>query len=118
MPAKNWTAEERLSAKPFENFDAGIGFGGEYVIPAEHQQEREIVFETILRESQEYLAGLPEKDYRKAKIRTACLWQPQAPEAELFNNWSRFGAGSYYRPRRPAKDDSNPNYVKVAEFNR
>jgi hypothetical protein len=113
---KNWTAEERLSAKPFENFDAGIGFGGEYVIPVEHQEERDIVFETILRESQEYLGGLPEKDYRKAKIRTACLWQPQAPDVELINNWSKFGAGNYYRPRRVDTEDSNPNYVTVAEY--
>ena len=112
---KNWTVDERLSAKPFEKFDAGISFSGEYVIPVGHQEEREIVFETVLRESQEYLASLPEKDYRKAKVRTACLWQPQVAEAELLINWSSFGSGSYYRPRRPAKDDGNPNYVKVIE---
>jgi hypothetical protein len=112
---KNWTVEERLSAKPFEKFDAGIGFSGEYVIPMEHQQEREIVFETVLRESQEYLASLPEKDYRKAKVRTACLWRPQVEEAELLTNWSSFGSGIYYRPRRVTGNESNPNYVKVVE---
>jgi hypothetical protein len=112
---KNWSVEERLSAKPFEQYDAGISFSGAYVLPEAHKEERQIVFETILRESKEYLDSLPQRDYRKAEIRTACLWQPEVGETELLNNWSQFGSVSYYQPRRPARDESSPNYVKVME---
>jgi hypothetical protein len=112
---KNWTVEERLSAKPFEKYDAGISFRGAYVLPEAHKEERQIVFETVLRESKEYLDSLPGKDYRKTKIRTACLWQPEVSETVLLQGWSQFGAGSYYQPRRVTRDESNPNYVKVME---
>ena len=112
---KNWTVAERLAAKPFEQFDAGIGFSGSYVLPEQHKEERQIVFETVLRESKDYLDSLPPQDYRKVKIRTACLWQPQASDTVLLRNWSQFGTESYYTPRGFSKDESNPNFVKVLE---
>lgn len=112
---KNWTVEERLSARPFEQFEAGIRLQGEYVIGEEWKEEREIVFETILRESKEYLGSLPEKDYRKAAIRTTCLWQPVGGEMEMLKDWAIFGGGRYYRPVRARGDESSPNYVKVIE---
>lgn len=112
---KNWTVEERLAAKPFEQYEAGISFSGSYVLPEEHKEERAIVFETVLRESKEYLDSLPAKDYRKVEIRTACLWQPQVGETVLLKNWSQFGTQSYYQPLRPRRDESSPNYVKVLE---
>lgn len=112
---KNWSTEQRLSAKPFERCDGGICFSGEYVIPEGHQEDREIVFETVLRESQAYLSTLPATDYRKAAVRTACLWPLSIAEAELLNNWSKFGSGSYYQPLRAIRDQSSPNVVKVLE---
>lgn len=112
---KNWTVEERLAAKPFEQLEAGIGFSGSYVIPEEHKEERAIVFETVLRESKEYLDSLPVKDFRKVAIRTACVWQPQVAEAVLLRNWSQFGAVNYYQPGRPQRDEASPNFVKVLD---
>ncbi len=109
---KNWTADERLSARPFEKYDAGIRFSGEYVIPEDHLEEREIVFETVLRESKTYREQLPKSDYRNIAVRTTCLWQP---EVVLLANWSLFGSQSYYKPLRKGRDESHPNYVKVAE---
>ena len=109
---KNWTADERLSARPFEKYDAGIRFSGEYVIPEDHLEEREIVFETVLRESQTYREQLPKSDYRNIAVRTSCLWQPKAV---LLANWSLFGSQSYYKPLRRRREESHPNYVKVAE---
>jgi hypothetical protein len=114
---KNWTVEERLGAKPFEQCEAGIGFSGSYVLPEAHQEERKIVFETVLRESKEYLESLPMKDFRKVAIRTACVWQPQVAEIVLLQNWSQFGTATYYRPRRVQRDEANPNYVKVLDVN-
>ncbi|HKN82941.1 MAG TPA: DUF6603 domain-containing protein, partial [Pyrinomonadaceae bacterium] len=112
---KSWTMEERLAAKPFEQYEAGIGFSGSYVLPEEHKEERAIVFETVLRESKEYLDSLPAKDVRKAAIRTACVWQPQVEHTVLLQNWSQFGAVSYYQPRRTQRDEASPNYVKVRD---
>jgi hypothetical protein len=110
---KNWTVEERLAAKPFEQYEAGIGFSGSYVLPEGQKEERAIVFETVLRESKEYRESLPAQDFRKAAIRTACVWQPQLAQTVLLQNWSVFGTATYYQPRRVQRDEANPNYVKV-----
>jgi hypothetical protein len=110
---KNWTVEERLAAKPFEQYEAGIGFSGSYVLPEGQKEERAIVFETVLRESKEYRESLPAQDFRKAAIRTACVWQPQVAQTVLLQNWSQFGTATYYQPRRVQRDEANPNYVKV-----
>ena len=110
---KNWSTEERLSAKPFEKYDAGIRFSGEYVIPEDDLiEEREIVFETILRESKQYLNTLEADNSINIAIRTVCVWQPTA---QLLNNWSNFGSKRYYKPLRAIRDESDPNYVQVLE---
>jgi hypothetical protein len=109
---KNWTEDERLSARPFEQFEAGIRFSGEYVIPESHLEERQIAFETVLRESRAYREQLPKSDYRNIVVRTTCIWQA---EAGLLANWSLFGSQSYHKPLRQGREESHPNYVKVAE---
>ncbi|MCP4403232.1 MAG: hypothetical protein GY801_38730 [bacterium] len=110
---KNWSIEQRLSAKPFEKYDAGIRFSGEYVIPEDDLvEEREIAFETVLRESKQYLNTLRADNYINIAVRTVCVWQPTA---QLLNNWSNFGSKRYYKPLREIRDESNPNLVKIKE---
>ena len=112
---KNWSEEQRLSAKPFEQFKSGIQLGGEYVIPEEHGKERKIEFETVLRESKNYLASLPEDNSKKVLVRFICVWQPTVQEASMINNWSLFGSMTYFTPSVKAVDENNPNYVQVVE---
>jgi hypothetical protein len=106
---KNWSTEQRLSAKPFEKYDAGIRFSGEYVIPEDDLVEkREIAFETVLRESKQYLDTLPADNCINIAIRTVCVWRPTA---QLLKDWSNFGSKRYYKPLREIRDESNPNFV-------
>lgn len=112
---KSWSMEERLSAKPFEKYDAGIRFSGDYVIPEDYSEERAIVFETVLRESKAYLDTLPETDHRKIAVRTACVWQPVVAEVQWLNDWSKFGSEHYHQPRRVIRDASHPNFIQVVE---
>jgi hypothetical protein len=105
---KNWSTEQRLSAKPFEKYDAGIRFSGEYVIPEDDLVEkRDIAFETVLRESKQYLSSVKTTKNLKA-IRTVCVWRPTA---QLLKDWSNFGSKRYYKPLREIRDKSNPNFV-------
>ncbi len=112
---KNWTVDERLSARPFEKYEAGIRFSGEYVIPEGLSEERKIEFETVLRESQAYRGQLPQSDFRGAVVRTTCVWQPSVYEATFLTNWSLFGSRSHFKPLRQVRDERHPNYIRVAE---
>lgn len=112
---KNWSEEQRLSAKPFEQFKSGIQLGGEYVIPEDYGEEREIEFETVLRESKAYLASLPEDNNKKILVRFICVWHPTVQEVSMINNWSLFGSMTYFTPPVKVVDENNPNYVKLVE---
>ena len=112
---KNWSEEKRLSAKPFEQFKSGIQLGGEYVIPEDYGEEREIEFETVLRESKDYLGSLPETNMKKLLVRFICVWHPTVQEVSMINNWSLFGSMTYFTPPVKVVDENNPNYVNVVE---
>jgi hypothetical protein len=111
----NWSDDERLSAKPFEKFDAGIRFSGEYVIPEAHLVQRKVEYETILRESRSYRQTLAANDFRSLAVRATCIWQPTDDEAEFFVDWSLAGSGTFFKPLRKTKDKNHPNYVHVSD---
>jgi hypothetical protein len=112
---KNWSVDERLAAKPFEKYDAGIRFSGEYIVPEDAVVERRVAFETVLRESQAYRQKQPKDDFRRAKVRTTCVWQPSADEAQSLVNWSLLGSSHYYKPLRKVRDETQTNYIKITE---
>ena len=112
---KNWSVDERLAAKPFEMYDAGIRFSGEYIIPEDAVEERPAVFETVLRESRDYRQKQPKGNFRGVMVRTTCFWQPSAIEAQYLMNWSLFGSSSYFKPLRKVRDENQPGYIKVTE---
>ncbi|MDX1414236.1 MAG: hypothetical protein R3293_08590, partial [Candidatus Promineifilaceae bacterium] len=112
---KNWSDDERLSAKSFEKFDAGIRFSGEYVIPEGQLVERKVEFETVLRESKSYRQTLPVHDFRSVAVRATCIWQPADNEAAFFADWSLAGSGAFFGPQRRKKDEKHANYIHVSE---
>ena len=112
---KNWSDEVRLSAKPFENYDAGIRFNGEYVIPIDALEERSVAYETVLRESREYRDQLPPNSPLKVAIRTTCVRILTTNEMRFLKDWSLLGAHSYFKPLREVIDKSSPGYVKIRE---
>jgi hypothetical protein len=105
---KNWSTDEKLSARPFEKYDAGIRFSGDYIIPEDAVEERPVMFETVLIESQAYLQKHP-------KVCTAWVWQPIAMEAQYFDDWSLLGSMAYFKPLRKVQDENQPGYIKVIE---
>jgi hypothetical protein len=112
---KNWSDDVRLSAKPFENYDAGIRFSGDYIIPSDAIEERAIEYETVLRESRAYRDKLQDSNYRKAAVRTTCVWKLTASEANFLTDWSLLGAQSYFKPLRKVKEENRTGYIKVRE---
>jgi len=112
---KNWSVDERLSARPFEKYDAGIRFSGEYIIPEAAVEERRVEFETVLRESKSYRQKQPKDSLKRAKVRTTCVWRPTVIEAQYFVNWSLFGSKNYFKPLRKVKNENRTDYIKVIE---
>jgi hypothetical protein len=112
---KNWTVDERLSARPFENLDAGISLNGQYVVPESYLRERPIAFETVLRESRAYREQLPRNDYRAAFLRTTCVWQLGSDHEAVRADWSLFGSQRYFRPLRGTRSAAKSDSVTLAE---
>ncbi len=112
---KNWSTEERLSAKAFENYDAGIRFSGDYIIPEEAIEKRDIGFETVLRDSRSYRSKLTKNDVRREKFRTTCVKPVSVAEVQYFVNWTLFGSNNYFKPLRKVRDKNHVYSIKVLE---
>jgi hypothetical protein len=85
--------DQKLSSPAFTNYKSGIRLKSNYVIP-QTSEKRELVFETVLRESRLYTPAVTNDLTSVNKARFICLWAPDSEEGiSNLANWSIAGAG-------------------------
>jgi hypothetical protein len=109
-----WTADQKLSAPAFEEYKAGFRLHGELVAPEAAAEDIEVMFETVLRESDEYLENYAPISVRPLKACVVHPW-PASAHGELLAAWGRRGGAQIHAPRRRTSDPSRPGYVELAE---
>ena len=116
---KKMSDNEKVSAPSFEQFISGIRFGGDFATTSKDKLKTiDIAFETVLRESEDYLSrpNVPEeekKPYRLLNGKFALAADSRG--AQLFGAWSLNGSGNYFNSLRKVKDRNNPGFIQVVE---
>jgi len=116
---KNISDDEKLSALPYELFKSGKGLRGEFVtVSRDRLRTTDIEFETVLRESEDYLSHLDDADaknkpYRLLKDKFSLTAGNRG--AQLFRAWSLAGSGNYFNSLRKVRDRKKPGFIQVLE---
>lgn len=107
----DWSVEDRLAAPAFEEFESGLSLGGSFKSgPPSAHQRISVEFETVLKESDDYLSSLNESNPKKVPQRYLGLASATIKARSQATARSR----PMYTPRRNSRDTQHPNFVSVA----
>jgi hypothetical protein len=94
------TVDQKLSSPAFTNYKSGVRLKSSYVIP-QTSETRELVFETVLRESRFYPQATTSDNTHVNKAAFICLWAPDfEKKVSRVANWSLAGAGLIHAHRK------------------